>query len=256
MRNWNSQWWWFSPEDIPSFQTTYEELKLLLVSFSRSRSLSLPDYLWGIETSIRRRDERESYWLPDYLWGIETLLMPMTAGSFREPASRLPMRNWNYVLYWVSDHHAYRASRLPMRNWNSWFPSVSWSRSLASRLPMRNWNYVLYWVSDHHAYASRLPMRNWNLTQNRNGRRGKDRLRFQTTYEELKLVHLQLGRPAVNCFQTTYEELKPFSSSNPFSFPWKLPDYLWGIETFAWKLIRKPGCASRLPMRNWNRDRW
>jgi len=232
MRNWN-----VCPEPITilvmRFQTTYEELKLKLRQVLNRR------FRLRFQTTYEELK----------LWSIFQV-------RYFHFASRLPMRNWNYVLYWVSDHHAYRASRLPMRNWNSWFPSVSWSRSLASRLPMRNWNYVLYWVSDHHAYASRLPMRNWNLTQNRNGRRGKDRLRFQTTYEELKLVHLQLGRPAVNCFQTTYEELKPFSSSNPFSFPWKLPDYLWGIETFAWKLIRKPGCASRLPMRNWNRDRW
>ena len=70
MRNWN-------PEEIQapisnqSFQTTYEELKLLAVEF-----------LWPVRP------------LPDYLWGIETfsfyvyLLQP---GS----ASRLPMRNWN-----------------------------------------------------------------------------------------------------------------------------------------------------------------
>jgi len=76
------------------FQTTYEELKLLLPVTSSVASLSLPDYLWGIETGreeSRMRSCRASRlpmrnWnlfsskeevlyfarLPDYLWGIET----------------------------------------------------------------------------------------------------------------------------------------------------------------------------------------
>jgi len=54
-----------------SFQTTYEELKLVFF-FNASNLFSL---------------------LPDYLWGIETVSWASLPRSCR--ASRLPMRNWN-----------------------------------------------------------------------------------------------------------------------------------------------------------------
>jgi len=54
------------------FQTTYEELKLLLNVSAIMRTHSLPDYLWGIETQgLCQRQGRKLV------------------------ASRLPMRNWN-----------------------------------------------------------------------------------------------------------------------------------------------------------------
>ncbi len=79
--------------------------------------IRLPDYLWGIETSTSP-PWWSSFPLPDYLWGIETPrvdakrdrnsgfqttyeeLKLAACNLFKPkcmPASRLPMRNWNYT---------------------------------------------------------------------------------------------------------------------------------------------------------------
>jgi len=79
-------------------------------------------------------------------------------------------------------------------------------------------------------HASRLPMRNWNL------------LSFPR-------------RCASERFQTTYEELKLSSPTNTVAREdVKLPDYLWGIETIHISGNQSRNSASRLPMRNWNRQ--
>jgi len=73
MRNWNRSSRWFWPLTSFGFQTTYEELKLwIMLLIYAGKTLPLPDYLWGIETTKTpaRRPLHES-------------------------ASRLPMRNWN-----------------------------------------------------------------------------------------------------------------------------------------------------------------
>ena len=158
MRNWNRNsgsvgnssallpdyLWGIETEDLSAnqnrtkggFQTTYEELKLLLTSdlgpelrfqttyeelkhmtaFRRVFFESLPDYLWGIETpSSNRVPPRIVPWLPDYLWGIETVAI-LGVVCFAS-ASRLPMRNWNKFRF-GNGCQLYSASRLPMRNWN------------------------------------------------------------------------------------------------------------------------------------------
>jgi len=107
-----------SVEWIWRFQTTYEELKLcpgsmifsLIPSASRlpmrnwnlpvypipAYSPGLPDYLWGIETCWLCSQDPKASMLPDYLWGIETLLDRF--GNLHDAlASRLPMRNWNFL---------------------------------------------------------------------------------------------------------------------------------------------------------------
>ena len=193
-----------------SFQTTYEELKLLLLRSNPYNSVSLPDYLWGIETLYRSCWERWKFiglpdylwgietrfkwrccedmgWLPDYLWGIETRKLVLK--DQKRSASRLPMRNWNIINHRITLKDL-QASRLPMRNWNHGYSRRRW-RYCASRLPMRNWNYLLYCPCF-------------------------DRL---------------------DCFQTTYEELKHARGQNICDMD-LLPDYLWGIETGLWQVNR------------------
>jgi len=97
--------------------------------------------------------------------------------------------------------------------------------------------------------ASRLPMRNWNLSY---GGDSRQEYCFQTTYEELKhppqarwvlpdrASRLPMRnwndscslwfRPLFVRFQTTYEELKLDKNVAAGTY-YKLPDYLWGIET-------------------------
>ncbi len=121
------------------FQTTYEELKptasvsaiswsctasrlpmrnwnLLPHRLSGSRK-RLPDYLWGIETTIVLRMIKQKYKLPDYLWGIETSPTSSRASS----ASALPDYLWGIETD-IQNLDVIRAddgaSRLPMRNWN------------------------------------------------------------------------------------------------------------------------------------------
>mgnify|MGYP006962793198 CR=1 FL=1 len=71
MRNWNPTGRWYQP-GCTRFQTTYEELKLLLLVPAMPKAIGLPDYLWGIETRWVRDGLLGRSKLPDYLWGIET----------------------------------------------------------------------------------------------------------------------------------------------------------------------------------------
>jgi len=189
-------------------------------------SISLPDYLWGIETVETTRRGGN-------LYGFQTTyeeLKQTTGGGGRQTsalASRLPMRNWNLnpnkevwrmlgfqttyeelkPPFWLAVWFATSASRLPMRNWNREFfrcldrifllPDYLWGIETIS-FP-KTWS--------HYNTASRLPMRNWN------------------TASATSAIWL------LSCFQTTYEELKHRSQVEGV-FRVLLPDYLWGIETF------------------------
>ena len=161
-----------------SFQTTYEELKLL-ESLWNIEFATLPDYLWGIETRLAQH-KRLLWQLPDYLWGIET---------------------------------AVRADILRNRN--------------ASRLPMRNWNYTP--ETSTAVECVLLPDYLWGIETERTSGISRRFSRFQTTYEELKLIRSD----------GTCQKLA-------------LPDYLWGIETTRIVCGMESDIASRLPMRNWN----
>ena len=97
------------------FQTTYEELKLRGSETIPLFPISLPDYLWGIETG-RPRGYGPEYMLPDYLWGIET----------RNTHSRYP-----------SLRESFQTTYEELKPWRR---CRGWGRFLASRLPMRNWN--------------------------------------------------------------------------------------------------------------------
>ena len=207
------------------FQTTYEELKLaygvvVVIIFS------LPDYLWGIET-----------WKPTFILPpdnrFQTTYEELKRGIWQRfdencPASRLPMRNWNCDRFYTATCSCV-ASRLPMRNWN-FFIRVSSSIVLSSFQTTYEELKLVVTVSEDRTYhASRLPMRNWNLASE--------------VFRWLSCLHR---------FQTTYEELKRFRFFHQGAFQYRLPDYLWGIETTQEILLSQWNLASRLPMRNWN----
>jgi len=250
------------------FQTTYEELKQRGRNFKRSSLCAsrLPMRNWNIFQSHSR--------------------------LFLRWASRLPMRNWNQ-----SNSSRYRhrnrfqttyeelkplctsarfsvllASRLPMRNWNSSCRSGWHARLLmASRLPMRNWNSGRAPCGP--PSSASLPDYLWGIETNLQFLWRQLKVRFQTTYEELKL-----RQPSDHCYHPAASRL-PMRNWNGGSFEGRcfftLPDYLWGIETpdfcsiLVWKFFRfqttyeelkqkllqqeaDRRVASRLPMRNWN----
>jgi len=231
---------------------------------------SLPDYLWGIETTVAATDPIWATELPDYLWGIETGYSRFSRVPFQ--ASRLPMRNWN------SPESCGRKFR------NDCFQTTyeELKREYSSKLfnkPSSGFQTTyeelkLGGKSENVAdgSASRLPMRNWNRYRSTDCLKTRS---FQTTYEELKpgtgrgrvtrvglpdyLWGIETGRNSMHGsvlpgFQTTYEELKhPYSEGDLVHDEW-LPDYLWGIETpfNPFCPVCSTVAASRLPMRNWN----
>ena len=231
--------------------------------------------------------------LPDYLWGIETS-SPRRSSSRRSNASRLPMRNWNIISPSIS--------YIPISCFQTTYEELKLTKAsqtarenAASRLPMRNWNYNKFhatggalgfqttyeelkqsagiWFSPW-INASRLPMRNWNQEQVLSSYLLP---RFQTTYEELKLaLMISLKRHCILLpdYLWGIETRRRAICVNRAR---KLPDYLWGIETRRWYsrwcgikgfqttyeelkhafwasvfgLLLK-SFASKLPMRNWN----
>ena len=100
------------------FQTTYEELKLPGGSVIAPSHFMLPDYLWGIETRVVSwgrvryiRSFQTTYeelkldyldYVHDIQLSFQTTYEELKPASQRskiplpKPASRLPMRNWNY----------------------------------------------------------------------------------------------------------------------------------------------------------------
>ena len=157
-----------------------------------------------LKLGVRQTRQFKKLRLPDYLWGIETVI----------PAFWI----WN-----VS------ASRLPMRNWNSPSGEQCSSDRVASRLPMRNWNATWETSQATRSNASRLPMRNWNPQAKEESERRS--LRFQTTYEELKLSNIRAIDGGKNASRLPMRNWNPLQPSTPITDSAMLPDYLWGIET-------------------------
>ena len=136
MRNWNHRW----------------------NAETRTRTLWLPDYLWGIETRLPLISGTLHTWLPDYLWGIETLTLFLFLFLFL--ASRLPMRNWNIHTFCIPPHLS-----LPDYLWGIETGKIS--------------TYSSYQHCFQTTYEElKLPAKIRDMSLS---------LRFQTTYEELKL---------------------------------------------------------------------
>jgi len=211
--------------------------------------IKLPDYLWGIETWISGKFRSEVFGLPDYLWGIETpsKVTVCTLGS---------------------------ASRLPMRNWNG--EAINMGQGSYGKLPDYLWGIETFLREVLLFGFLLLPDYLWGIETLDVCLCGVDILRFQTTYEELKLVSLSTIHGYPGCFQTTYEELKLPTSSELrpaiiFCFQttyeelkllwfWYQGMYIMSFQTTYEELKRVAvNCteaglfaASRLPMRNWN----
>jgi len=237
------------------FQTTYEELKLHQ-SIDQEYNTTLPDYLWGIETSLKPKRRFRYNRLPDYLWGIETRILFKLPFSESIGASRLPMRNWNISSRWV-----WTCKRgLPDYLWGI-ETKICWSRPATLEGFQTTYEELKQERLDSigkSENASRLPMRNWNSVDTRNC---PCIASFQTTYEELKRSRRMRFSLSSRCFQTTYEELKRFvklflefyhvASRLPMrnwnTILWatlrassiELPDYLWGIETEVLSFFRQ-----------------
>jgi len=196
---------------------------------ARKERFQLPDYLWGIETSVKKKGKQKKL-----------------------VASRLPMRNWN-ALKTMQDFEMIEASRLPMRNWNfsvlnsSICSSASFQTTYEElKLPDTTfaWTVLARFQTTYEElklvqhfkgrfHNCELPDYLWGIetASFTNVFFLGIILSFQTTYEELKLIYEPTLGFWRGRFQTTYEELKPYSRSGPGGGPSLLPDYLWGIET-------------------------
>jgi len=273
------------------FQTTYEELKLsptrtrrakrtasrlpmrnwnLTFPFRSKTPNGLPDYLWGIETSIERGLFCEVQ-LPDYLWGIETpelFLHDRSKFSFQttyEELKRLidaydrkesdrfqttyeELKRVREVISLRSNSTSFQTTyeELKLEMMTETVCHLQGFQTTYEELKPWFW-----FISCSKGWASRLPMRNWNPSR-KHREQHKPFFRFQTTYEELKQgygfglnwgyalpdylwgIETSQAPPWADprsCFQTTYEELKLKMMDEQREKEMRLPDYLWGIET-------------------------
>jgi len=177
MRNWNSASGLSFPERR-SFQTTYEELKQINPHEPVSSCRFQTTYEELKHRPNIRRDNQAVCFQTTY----EELKRPESRYLALYNASRLPMRNWNSLCRPITCNVT--ASRLPMRNWN---PEPKKAPGFPGALPDYLWGIETALALLSHSLASR----------------------FQTTYEELKPVELDLELAGL-----------------------RLPDYLWGIETY------------------------
>jgi len=246
MRNWNvvyqGRWLtrWSLPDYLWGIETsiTYDVMSV---------GAPLPDYLWGIETSRQVGGWSSCPLLPDYLWGIETwadLSGKVRCSCFQTTYEELKLR---FSLCSGVSASRFQTTYEELKHWL--IDNVR-ANGEASRLPMRNWNRWDDWLGGFAAGASRLPMRNWNhvyTEKNAIWRILASRLPMRN-WNTIGRVRRKFTRRG---FQTTYEELKHNPRRDlPLDLP--LPDYLWGIETgWPWRW-QESIFASRLPMRNWN----
>ncbi len=123
-----------------SFQRTYEELKHRPCVAVVIECDWFSAYLWGIETSGRKKKMDKFLLFSAYLWGIETAVtahgfIPENAAVFS-----VPMRNWNAGLVGqvVVNNQVFS---VPMRNWNIRWARISCCCIQVFSVLMRNWNW-------------------------------------------------------------------------------------------------------------------
>ncbi len=143
------------------FQTTYEELKHSSLTDEEHTLKLLPDYLWGIETSLLPL-LLLCLPLPDYLWGIETLLelhtflkkqhgFQTTYEELKPTTSARPARFSN------SFQTTYEELK------HCFVVDLS-DEQLGFQTTYEELKHLLGCFLEVIAFASRLPMRNWNLS--------------------------------------------------------------------------------------------
>ena len=185
-------------------------------------------YLWGIETNMRKRPRHDSqavFTVPmrnwnlaasiksnisvsflQYLWGIETY-------TFKFP---FPKIVWFLQYLWGIETSLVELIKIkllmqvftvPMRNWNFFYQHLLHKLFSVFTVPMRNWNYK--------KLEEVFP----------------EVKRFYSTYEELKLEIRTHKTHPEKCFYSTYEELKPLLGTAIGDQILQFLQYLWGIET-------------------------
>jgi len=140
------------------FQTTYEELKLAFVAMWFATILPasrLPMRNWNL---LKQSLAQQSMSLPDYLWGIETRSVHKGSdadSSFQTTYEELKplFRTWKGSILWCFQT---TYEELKLINPNKQFLTIS-----ASRLPMRNWNH--YSLHLKLLFLRRLPDYLWGI---------------------------------------------------------------------------------------------
>ena len=229
-------------------------------------------YLWGIETFVRREIHDIHGLFLQYLWGIET--------QSAHPNGHTPVRFLQYLwgietpaLYWLFHPDQWFLQYLwgietklgidietrilsvftvPMRNWNN--------NGALNHLQIQNLFLQYLWGIETISlpFSTRaddmvftVPMRNWNIKFN-----GLNRVYipvFTVPMRNWNACRL-LGPWAYNRgFYSTYEELKLWYHRSLAAGEWMFLQYLWGIETPAivYSLDDIENVFT-VPMRNWN----
>ena len=227
MRNWN-MWASIPPRTMcHGFQRTYEELKRNARRLVRLHGTEFSAYLWGIETiqrwicwidcwSFQRTYEE----LKQHFYLSVDTYNPCFQRTYEElkPGKPVIIRRYSVpfsAYLWgietrIAFHSALEADwvfSVPMRNWNSQILKGGGKTEGVFSVPMRNWNsmFRLGFLLCH-LFSAYL----WGIeTKQEKGPRKMFFVRFQRTYEELKL----------------HPHPSPLRSYHRFSA------YLWGIET-------------------------
>jgi len=166
--------------------------------------LSLPDYLWGIETSTSQS------LLPSRLLRFQTTYEELKHRIFVCFLPKATCFQTTYeelkLSFLVNNSENTIASRLPMRNWN---PPIHGRNSSLEPLPDYLWGIETCPICEGLATADLLPDYLWGIET---------------------IIALCIWKRC-SCFQTTYEELKLDEGLWMGKSLGELPDYLWGIET-------------------------
>ncbi len=144
---------------------------------------------------------------------------------------------------------------LPTRNWNSTgLLSLKEGQKKDLSLPTRNWNRDEYsdWITKSSDLS--LPTRNWNIPSRII--RPLASLRFEPTYEELKLLLSSVFQFSLNRFEPTYEELKLAPLTSRFRPGLRFEPTYEELKPFFIALpIEEVIPDLSLPTRNWNEIR-
>jgi len=244
MRNWNMKYVLVEHGQVTASRLPMRNWNSTIDRCAWRLLQPLPDYLWGIETSLKQC-YRLLEQLPDYLWGIETGQLGLDDTTTRygfqttyeelklakewEPppatASRLPMRNWNFLK---------NGNIQKLRRFQTTYEELKRSKTLTMcwliRLPDYLWG-IETCIPKHTVLrlSLLLPDYLWGIETRLSYKSWAVAIRFQTTYEELKptpSTALRITSPAsrlpmrnwnllknenphqLRRFQTTYEELK------------------------------------------------
>ena len=160
MRNWNhityTSTWMYSH----SFYSTYEELKLDIISPHITCFPRFLQYLWGIETGLAGflsgAQSASFYSTYEELKLLNPVTTPLNSHCFYstyeelKPGTSNPSMSVNTVF------------TVPMRNWNAISSLLHFISNPVFTVPMRNWNIISLFNMLIFFNVFTVPMRNWN----------------------------------------------------------------------------------------------